>query len=236
MIEKRCATMIPGFDALCEGGLVPDSINLLMGNSGSGKSTFCLQHLFNGALKSKESGLYITFENEVEDLRRVMDTIGLDMGKIDKPTSDSKMYILKYDFNKGIKEFQDDLVDMISKYDIKRICLDPINIFALEFSTINGISIRRQLYDFLNLLRKLNVCVIITGETDESSSGIDMSTSEEISFCKYLSDGVIQLYSSGLSGSGDRAIRITKMRITDHVRGPVGMELTKKGMNILSPE
>jgi len=227
--EVRIPTGIPGFDNLCEGGLISDSINLLMGNPGAGKTTFSLQFLFNGAQKQGESGLFITFENDVEDLRRVTRAIGINPAA---PTKNgAQVHFLRYDFKKPIKSFQNHLVNLIAEHDIKRICLDPINVFALEFPT--KVSIRRQLYDFLSLLRKLNVCVVISGETDENAEGSDLSPSEEIAFCKYLVDGVIQLYSSGLSGSGDRAVRITKMRMTKHARGPIGMELTSKGVKIL---
>ena len=40
---ERCPTGIAGFDNLCEGGLVADSANLVVGNAGAGKTTFLLQ-------------------------------------------------------------------------------------------------------------------------------------------------------------------------------------------------
>jgi len=227
--EVRCETGIMGFDKLCSGGLISDSVNLLLGNPGAGKTTFSLQFLYNGAAKSNEAGLYITFENDVEDLKRVGRSMGLDFDTLEQ--SKTKVHFMRYDFKTTIKRFQDELIQVIAEHDIKRICLDPINVFALEFS--DRVSIRRQLYDFLNLLRKLNICIIIAGETEESEDGNDLMPTEEIAFCKYLVDGVIQLYSSGLSGSGDRAVRITKMRMTKHIRGPVGMELTEKGIKVL---
>jgi circadian clock protein KaiC len=227
--EIRCASGIQGFDKLCEGGFIDDSINLVMGNPGSGKTTFSLQFLYNGATKFNESGLYITFENDVEDLKRVGKKLGMDFEKTQK--KNATVSFLRYDFKRNIKSIQNELVKLIAEHDIKRICLDPINIFTLEFD--KGINIRRELYDFLSLLRRLDLCVVISGETDENVGGDDLILTEEISFCKYLADGVIQLYSSGLSGSGDRALRITKMRMTNHQRGPVGMQLTAAGVKIL---
>jgi KaiC/GvpD/RAD55 family RecA-like ATPase len=95
---------------------------------------------------------------------------------------------------------------------------------------------RKQLYEFLVLLKNLDVCVIIAGESDEEDGAGRQIVSESLSFCKYLVDGVIELFSSGTSGSGDRAIRILKMRMINHKRGPVGMTITDSGINILKAQ
>ena len=62
--EIRIVTGIPGFDKLCEGGLIDDSLNLVIGNAGAGKTTFLLQFLYNGATKFNERGIYVSFESE----------------------------------------------------------------------------------------------------------------------------------------------------------------------------
>ena len=40
---------------------------------------------------------------------------------------------------------------------------------------------------------------------------------------------------SGLGGESDRALRITKMRRTDHYRGPIPMEITNQGIKLTKP-
>ena len=226
--KERCATGITGFDVLCDGGLVKDSINLLVGNAGAGKTTFLLQFLYNGATTFHENGLYVTFEQDKSDLCRTAKLQGMDFDKIIK---DGKCDIIKFDPGLSVKEVQKDLIKRITKSDIKRICFDPINIFTIDLP--KEISMRRQLYEFLGLLKNLDVCVLIAGESDEEDGVGKQALSEGLTFCKYLSDGVIELFSSGISGSGDRAVRITKMRMTKHKRGPVGMEITDSGIKVL---
>ena len=229
MVEKeRCATGIQGFDNLCEGGLIDDSINLIIGNAGAGKTTFLLQFLYNGATKYNENGLYITFEQDKSDLYRTGKKQGMDFEKLEK---DGKCEIIKFNPGIFVKDMQKELIKRIAKNDIKRICLDPINIFTIDLP--KEISIRKQLYEFLSLLKNLDVCVMIAGESDDENSSGKQILSEGISFAKFLSDGVIELFSSGISGTGDRAIRITKMRLTKHKRGPVGMEITDSGIKVL---
>ena len=41
------------------------------------------------------------------------------------------------------------------------------------------------------------------------------------------------MHESGLSGVGDRAVRVIKMRRTAHSRGPIGMAITDNGIEIL---
>lgn len=225
---ERCATGIAGFDNLCEGGLIKDSINLIVGNAGSGKTTFALQFLYNGATKFNENGLYVTFEQDTIDLINTGKKQGMDFSKLIK---EEKCEIIKFSPGLSVKDMQKELIKRIAKRDIRRICFDPVNIFSLELP--KEISLRRQMYDFLSLLKNLDVCVLITGESDEEDGFGKQMISPEITFSKYLADGVIELFSSGISGSGDRAIRIIKMRLTNHKRGPVGMEINDSGIKIL---
>ena len=44
---------------------------------------------------------------------------------------------------------------------------------------------------------------------------------------------IVNLYSSGLGGVSDRAVRITKMRRTNHKRGPVPFKITDDGIKVL---
>ena len=226
--RDRVGTGITGFDNLCEGGFISDSLNLVVGNAGAGKTTFLLQYIYNGATKYNENGLYVSFEQDTTDLYKAGMRQGMDFRKLEQ---EGKTEFLKINPVTSIRDIQKELVKRVAKNDIKRVCFDPINVFSLELP--KEIGMRKQLYDFLSLLKKLDVCVLIAGESDEESGEGSQSMTEEITFCKYLSDGVIQLFSSGISGSGDRAIRISKMRMTNHKRGPVGMEITSSGIKIL---
>ncbi|MFH1442772.1 MAG: ATPase domain-containing protein, partial [Candidatus Micrarchaeota archaeon] len=60
----RVPTGIPGLDELIEGGFEKGSVILVVGDTGTGKSTFAMQYLYNGATKYKEPGVYLTFEEK----------------------------------------------------------------------------------------------------------------------------------------------------------------------------
>ena len=221
----RVSTGISGFDSLIGGGLVSNSINLVMGNAGAGKTTFLLQFLYNGATKHGENGLYVSFESEVKDLQDAAELRGMSFSKLE---SDKKCFIIKVEPDVCINELGKKLMEFVVRNNIQRLCFDPINVFALSNKQGN---VRKLVYDLVTMFKKLGICVIIAGESEESES---ISPSEEVVFCKYLVDGVIEIYSSGIGGEGDRALRVSKMRMTNHFRGPVGMKLDDKGISVLS--
>jgi circadian clock protein KaiC len=223
---KRYSTGISGFDSLCEGGFANNSINLIAGNAGAGKTTFLLQFLYNGATKYEENGLYVSFEPEVKDLYIAGKKQGMDFEQLDKKDS---CKIIKIDPNLQIGKIQKTITQIILDYAISRVCLDPINLLSMSLGE-NG-NIRKNLYEFLSLLKKLGVCVLISGEYD-STDHKEVSKDGGIEFCSYLTDSFVELFSSGLGSKGDRALRITKMRMTNHFRGPVGFEINDTGIKV----
>jgi circadian clock protein KaiC len=226
--EERLPTGIPGYDVLCQGGFVKDSVNLVLGNAGAGKTTFCLQFIYNGCVKYNQNGMFISFEQDIVDLFRNATQHGMDLQALEKQ---GKCVFMKFDPAMSVKDLQKELVKNVTKFDIRRIVFDPINVFALEFP--KEISLRRQLYDFFDLLKQLDVCVVVSGESDGDGEEGKAAIAEEIFFAKYLSDSVTELFSSGIGGSGDRALRLLKMRMTSNFRGPVGMTIANQGIKIL---
>ena len=70
MEETRLKTYIPGFDKAIEGGFVKNSLNLVSGGAGTGKTIFCLQYLYNGVVGDNQNGLFVSFEENIDDLRK----------------------------------------------------------------------------------------------------------------------------------------------------------------------
>ena len=67
-IEGRAKTGIKGFDELIEGGFERESIVLLVGSAGTGKTLFGLQFLYEGVTQFNEPGVFISFEQDKESL------------------------------------------------------------------------------------------------------------------------------------------------------------------------
>jgi len=230
VVIERCATGIPGFDNLCQGGLVRNSTNLLLGGPGSGKTTFLLQFLWNGVTKYNENGLYCSFEPDIVETLKDAISYGWDFSKLNEQ---DRIKFMRFSPHTSVDDLKSELTKVISKYDIKRICFDPVSVLTLN--TDNDGKIREVLYEIASLMKRLRVTSILADESIESFQtnyhGKSVENSTDI--LRFLTDGVIHMHEFGLSGVGDRAVQISKMRRTKHVRVPVGMEVGDRGINIL---
>jgi len=65
---SKASTGIHGLDKLTEGGLPIGRVTLLEGPAGCGKTLLSLQFLANGAAREQEAGLFVSFEEDAEDI------------------------------------------------------------------------------------------------------------------------------------------------------------------------
>lgn len=228
-VMDRCPTGIVGFDKICQGGFVRDSDNLIVGGPGSGKSTFLLQFLWNGASQFNENGLYCSFEPDIIDTLNDAMSYGWDFSRL---SSEGKIKFMRFAPQTSMEELKTELTRMVSQNDIKRICFDQISVLALN-SSDSG-KMRQTIFELSSLMKRFKVTTVFADESLEE--GIWASTEGEWSktdILRFLSDSVSVFYESPIAGRGDRAVRIAKMRRTKHERKAVGMMITDKGINVL---
>jgi circadian clock protein KaiC len=82
---KRVKVGVDGLDQLTQGGLPLDTVTLVSGPAGSGKSLLSMQFAYCGAAEAGESVLYITLEESTESILRAMANYGMDPEKIKGP-------------------------------------------------------------------------------------------------------------------------------------------------------
>ncbi len=235
MKSDRVPTGIPGFDKLIGGGFIKNSANLLAGGTGSGKSIFSMQFLYNGISKFNEPGLYISFEEPIESLKEDAKMFGWDFEKYEKTKKMTFLYLTPY----TTTDLQSLLAEEIPKSKAKRVVIDSISVFAMALNDIYRI--RKQIYFLASTLQKIGATSLLTSEI-VGEAPVDISNStREGSFSRYgveefVADSVITLHNAGLGGGGDRAVRVLKMRRTDHVKGPVPFEVGNQGIKIFQKE
>lgn len=219
----RVKTGIAGLDEMLNGGIPAGRHTALYGGPGAGKTSFCFEFLYQGA-KMGENGLYITLEETPEDILENMKNTFPLLTEASQLVADKKLEIIKPD-KLDLEEVANLLEERITSNNIKRACIDSATMIRLSFKT--EIEYRQTLFEFLSLLRNLDVTTITTVEAN-SSRREEMRYDIE----HFVMDGIINLYNLDREDRRVRALEIFKMRGTDHSRDLVPFKVTPSGIKV----
>jgi len=224
--DARVKAGIPNFDCLVEGGFEQGSTNLLVGGSGSGKSIFAAQFLFEG-MDNGENCLYVTFEEEKEQFYKNMLDFGWDLEKLEKK---GLLTFLEYTPEKVrtmLEEGGGAIESIILNKKIKRIVIDSISSFELLFE--DEFAKREAALSLFKMINSWGCTSLLTLE-EENSEGIKMASRA----LEFESDSIVLLYFVRREGANkrERFIEILKMRGTEHSNKIYRFTLDKRGIII----
>jgi KaiC/GvpD/RAD55 family RecA-like ATPase len=219
----RVTTGIAGLDDMLNGGIPAGRHVALYGGPGSGKTSFCYEFLYRGA-KAGEPGLYISLEETTEDIVENMKSTFPMFTDAPQLIAEKKLEIVKPD-KLDLEEVANILEDRITSAGIKRAVIDSATMIRMSFGT--EIEYRQTLFEFLSLLRNLDVTSITTVEASSARR-------EEMKFDieHFVMDGIINLYNLDREDRRVRALEIFKMRGTDHSRDLVPFKVTPQGFKV----
>ncbi len=218
----RIFSGIVNFDKLIEGGFERKTTNLVVGDSGSGKTIFAVQFLMGG-LRNGEKCLYVTFEEKKEVFYSNMMDFGWDLEFFEKK---GDFIFLEYTPEKVktmLEEGGGTIESIVLRKKISRIVIDSITSFALLFG--DDLKKREAALELFRLLRKWGCTSLLTYEEDPS--GEKKATSKTLEF---ESDSIIALYFIRQKKERKRYIEILKMRSTKHSCEVYPVEMSKKGI------
>ncbi len=219
----RVKTGIAGLDEMLNGGIPAGRHVAVYGGPGAGKTSFCFEYLYHGA-QMGEPGLYITLEETPDDIVENMKNTFPMLAETAKLVSGKKLEIIKPD-KLELEEVANLLEDRITSNGIKRAVIDSATMIRLSFK--NDIEYRQTLFEFLSLLRNLDVTSITTLEASTSKR-------EEMRYDieHFVMDGIINLYNMDREDRRIRAMEVFKMRGTDHSRDLVPFKVTPSGVKV----
>ncbi len=224
---ERISSGIPKFDELVGGGFLKDTVNLIIGGAGSGKTIFATQFLVDGAKKG-EPGVYVTFEEKKERFYEEMLELGWDLAELEKK---KKFFFIEYtpeQVKKMLEEGGGEIEVVMEDLKAKRIVIDSISSFTLLFES--ELEKREASLALFELLRKWNVTSILTLEQEPFLSG--GFTQHISSPLEFEVDGIMLLYFVRPNGERIREFEILKMRGTGHSKKIFGFEIKKGGIKI----
>jgi KaiC/GvpD/RAD55 family RecA-like ATPase len=237
---EREKTGIKGLDELLSGGIPKESITLISGPPGSGKSIFCYHFIAKG-IEQGQKCLYMTLDKKIEGLLLQANELGLNF----QPAIESgQVKFLFLNINK--KLVYESMVNEILSGNYNRVVLDsitplsemPIYLnnpeFTSEVDTIDHDEIasgnfpvrRLHLHYIMNALETSRCTAVVTSELPSGSTNYSRDGLSE-----FLADGVIIL---SLDPTMDRRkLAVMKMRSTKHTLRPQNMTIDKGGMQIV---
>jgi KaiC/GvpD/RAD55 family RecA-like ATPase len=227
-------TRVSKFDELISThGLERGSTVLVSGGAGTGKTTFCLQSLYYGAMNG-EKGVYISLEEETDKLKEhMLRNFGWDFYKLEK---EGKIAIIKYDAMEIARSVEAALVSAKEKLSIKfdefrlpfkpdRVVLDSLSALSIAFgSTENYRRYIRYLFEKLESYNSIN---FVLTETEQNPKVYSRAGIEE-----FLADCVIVLYNIQIHNLRENALEILKLRAAKHEKKIVPFEITYEGIEI----
>jgi circadian clock protein KaiC len=216
---EKMPTGIPGFDLIAVGGLPIYRTTLVTGTAGSGKSVFAAQFLAEGIKQWDQTGVFVTFEEPPEDIRRNMASLGWDI-----PTWEAEG---KWIFVDASPHY-DDVITVTGSYDLgallarlqyairkvqaARVAVDSLGAIFSQFQETR--IIRLELLRIATVLKEMRVTSVMTTEREQEYGNIARFGVEE-----FVADNVVILRNSLDEQIRHRTIEILKFRGTYHHKG-----------------
>ena len=218
-------TGIEGLDSILNGGIVKNSTTLVSGNPGAGKSILCLQFIYNGVEQYDEKGIYLTFEEDAEDLREAAESIGFENWAEHVENGDIKVYdkqklLRENDFSSSL----DLLLEDLEREDYDRLVLDSLAMFALFFDDER--EKRTYLLKFTDILRDNGLTTLLINEQGTVFPETDIGLEN------FLTDGNIYLLQTPTDSGVNRYVWVAKMRKQNIDTDIFPMEIAEGGITV----
>ena len=184
----RLPTYIEGFDDVLGGGVPKGSVVLVCGTPGTMKTSLTFSILYEN-VKAGSKALYISLEENEEDLKAAMSQLGLE------GLDDIELYVLdvgKIRLEHKEEELSKNWLDILQKYIEQRVRMNAFDFVAIDsLAALYSLSTlghpRRDLFHFFGFLRGLDATVFLISEVSVGETKFGRYDEE------FLSDGVLQL-------------------------------------------
>jgi circadian clock protein KaiC len=221
---ERVPSGIDGLDKLIEGGFVKDSTIMVRGGTGTGKTLFCLQYLYNGVAKYDEAGVYLSFSESESIVCQHAARFGWDLKKLNNR---DKFVVARYEPHEVaniMAQGGGTIRDIVEELDAKRLVVDSLTAYEMVFES--KYKANESILAFFDLLRKWDTTTLVTSEHPVTPYN------ESDGRLGFLTDGLLNLYHMRNNSCRTRALEVVKMRDTFHDENINNFMITKKGLKI----
>ncbi len=203
---ERMSTGVPGLDAMLDGGVWSGTMTLLVGPTGSGKTTVATHFALEGVAR-KEPTLYVNFQENPAQLARSFSNLGADLGA-------ARGAGLEFIYASPVELQIDSLVvgifDRIKGGTIRRVVIDAVG--DLVTAASDPQRLHYYLYSLVQHFAVNGVTSLLTFESGISATS-DRDTHEQ--HFSYMADNVLAIALGGEERTR-RTIRVIKTRNSAH--------------------
>lgn len=228
----KLATGIGGFDQLGEGGIPARRTTLVAGTTGSGKTVFAAVFLAQGIRRFGEAGVFVTFEDPPEEIRRNVVSLGFDVATwereerwvfVDASPGEEETISGEYDFTALVARLE----AAIGSTGATRVALDSLDAVFTRFGDIGRV--RVEMTRVANGLKRLGVTAVFTAERERDYGPIARFGVEE-----FVADNVILLRNASEQEKRRRTLEILKYRGAAHRSGEFSFTIVpSQGIEVL---
>jgi len=226
----KCPTGIQGLDEITGGGLPQGRPTLVCGSAGCGKTVLAMEFLLRGALQYNEPGVFICFEETLEDLTKNFSSLGFDLNDLIARKKLAIDYV-RMERSEIEETGEFDLEGLFIRLELainsvkaKRVVLDTVEGLFAGFT--NESILRAELRRLFRWLKEKGVTAIITGEQGEK-------TLTRYGLEEYVADCVITLAHGSTEQVATRRMRIVKYRGSLHGTNDYPFLIDEQGISIL---
>ena len=227
---EKVPSGIKGLDEVTTGGLPKGRPALVSGGPGCGKTLFAMEFIVRGITDYREPGVFVAFEEKIEDLKKNFASMGFDLDDLVK----RKKLILDHisiDRSEIEETGEYDLEGlfirlgaMIDEIGAKRIAIDTLEAIFAGFA--NEAILRSELRRLFILLKDRGITAVVTGERGDR-------TITKYGLEEYVADCVITLDHRVTNQIAVRRLRIIKYRGSIHGTDEYPFLISSDGISVL---
>ena len=226
----KALSYISGFDEILYGGLPEGRTTLIEGGPGTGKSIVGLEFLYRGA-RAGESGIFVTFEEQADAVRRNAGTLGWDLEELEKKDKlaiiEARLdpeTVISGDFN--LKALLAIIEGQSKAIGAKRIVFDALDILIRLFD--NPSRERSEMYWLNEWLLDRKITAILTVKASGGDSIFD-----RYEFLEFMADCVIRLIQRPGEWVSTRELQVIKYRGSDFGRNAYPFVIQPGGISVI---
>ncbi len=221
----RVSSGVSKLDEMCGGGIYRDSITLVSGATGTGKTLLVTEYI-KAAIESGEKAILFGAEESRQQLTRNAESWGIDFAKAEE--QGLLKIICRYPEMIGLEDHLLLIQRDIEEFNPRRIAIDSMS--AYERVSTNK-SFREFVIGLTSHLKEKEITGIVTNTTAMLMGG-ESITETHISS---ITDTIILLRYVEFHGEVKRGITVLKMRGTWHDKEIHEYTIDGEGMNIKEP-